>query len=86
MMNSLEQSRPLCPDHRDKQRGRPCLACTIEVRDKKIHKLSALAKEATEIIEVLAALNPEILKLAKVESFLREISADAMIAFEDKED
>lgn len=27
----------LCPDHRDKQYGKPCLACTIETLERKIH-------------------------------------------------
>ena len=30
LVKSIERSRPLCPDHRDKQKGKPCLACTIE--------------------------------------------------------
>jgi hypothetical protein len=25
----------LCPDHRDKQYGKPCLACTIETFERK---------------------------------------------------
>ena len=25
-----EGARPLCADHRDKQKGKPCLACTME--------------------------------------------------------
>lgn len=27
----------LCPDHRDKQGGKPCLACTIEQLERKLH-------------------------------------------------
>lgn len=27
----------LCPDHRDKQYGKPCLACTIETLERKAH-------------------------------------------------
>jgi len=30
LVHSVEDSRPLCPDHRDKQRGKTCLACRIE--------------------------------------------------------
>lgn len=29
-LRSLEDSRPLCPDCRDKQRGKDCLGCTIQ--------------------------------------------------------
>ena len=28
--SAIERSRPLCPDHRDKQAGKECLACEIE--------------------------------------------------------
>lgn len=27
---SFERTRPLCPDHRDKQRGSECMACKVE--------------------------------------------------------
>jgi hypothetical protein len=29
-LHAMERQRPLCPDHRDKQSGKDCLACTIE--------------------------------------------------------
>lgn len=29
-MSALERARPLCPDHRDKAAGQPCLLCEIE--------------------------------------------------------
>jgi hypothetical protein len=29
----------LCPDHRDKQKGKPCLACTIETLEKQVERL-----------------------------------------------
>ena len=31
----------LCPDHRDKQVGKPCLACTIEILDRKSTRLNS---------------------------------------------
>lgn len=41
--DSFERTRPLCADHRDKQAGKECLACTIERQAKAlgfIHTLS----------------------------------------------
>ncbi|MDD3885132.1 MAG: hypothetical protein PHW66_09435 [Gallionella sp.] len=35
--NSLANN--LCPDHRDKQTGKPCLACTIEALEKNAVRL-----------------------------------------------
>ncbi len=32
----------LCPDHRDKQTGKPCLACKIEHLELEIMKLTIL--------------------------------------------
>ena len=29
-LHSMERQRPLCPDHRDKAKGYPCLLCEIE--------------------------------------------------------
>lgn len=29
-MDSTDRTRPLCPDHRDKQEGSECLACRID--------------------------------------------------------
>lgn len=36
MVGAIERQRPLCPDHRDKQTGKPCLACTIEAAEREI--------------------------------------------------
>ncbi len=36
----------LCPDHRDKQRGKPCLACEIESQQKRI---AALEREVASL-------------------------------------
>lgn len=33
--NSISLANNLCPDHRDKQVGKPCLACTIESLEKR---------------------------------------------------
>ena len=33
-MESLERTRPLCPDHRDKQSGKYCLVCRLEVSER----------------------------------------------------
>ncbi len=30
MLDSIDRTRPLCPDHRDKQAGSECLACRID--------------------------------------------------------
>lgn len=32
----------LCPDHRDKQYGKPCLACTIETLERKLSRATSL--------------------------------------------
>jgi len=42
----------LCPDHRDKQTGKPCLACTIETltrkKDRAEAELAAIKKRIAE--------------------------------------
>ncbi|MFH2073912.1 MAG: hypothetical protein ABIJ57_01005 [Pseudomonadota bacterium] len=47
----------LCPDHRDKQTGKPCLACEIE-------RLTALAYERQEIIKEQTQENAALEKTA----------------------
>jgi chromosome segregation ATPase len=39
LIHSVEDSRPLCPNCRDKQRGKPCLACTIDTLRAEINDL-----------------------------------------------
>ncbi len=34
LLRMVDEARPLCPDHRDKQHGKPCLACRIEELEK----------------------------------------------------
>ena len=41
LVAALERQRPLCPDHRDKAKGYPCLLCEIE-------RLRAGIQEAVE--------------------------------------
>ncbi|MGN6313213.1 MAG: hypothetical protein ACTHMO_05555 [Rhodanobacteraceae bacterium] len=47
----------LCPDHRDKQTGKPCLACTIETlarqKERAEAELAALKREIAEAPIVL---------------------------------
>lgn len=38
---ALERMRPLCPDHRDKQSGKPCLACEVERLERENGRLRA---------------------------------------------
>ena len=42
--DSFERTRPLCPDHRDKQEGSGCLACRIEML---INSIKKMKKHAT---------------------------------------
>jgi hypothetical protein len=42
--NSLANN--LCPDHRDKQRGKPCLACSIESAERRLAKCERDAEQA----------------------------------------
>lgn len=39
---------PLCPDHRDKVRGRPCLMCEIEKLQSKYNSLMWVLKRIVE--------------------------------------
>lgn len=39
LKSSASLANNLCPDHRDKQKGKPCLACGIEHRDARIAEL-----------------------------------------------
>ena len=34
LIEAFDRARPLCPDHRDKQRGKSCLACRIETLER----------------------------------------------------
>jgi hypothetical protein len=40
------QAHEFCPDHRDKQRGRPCLACEVE-------RLERLVERAGEVMDLV---------------------------------
>lgn len=35
-VDAFDRMMTLCPDHRDKQRGKPCLACTVETLERKL--------------------------------------------------
>lgn len=34
ILEAVDRARPLCPNHRDKQHGKTCLACRIERLEK----------------------------------------------------
>lgn len=40
-LEAVERQRPLCPDHRDKQVGKPCLACRIEELERTLRQARA---------------------------------------------
>lgn len=46
--NSLANN--LCPDHRDKQIGKSCLACTIEQKDAEITRLKDVLSAARQYV------------------------------------
>ena len=39
LKNQSSLANNLCPDHRDKQSGKPCLACIIEMKNRQIEQL-----------------------------------------------
>lgn len=39
--NAHSLANNLCPDHRDKQRDKPCLACSVETLERKLERLTA---------------------------------------------
>lgn len=43
----------LCPDHRDKQTGKPCLACKIEALEKEVQDLRNHIFNGADIVESL---------------------------------
>lgn len=45
LRESFERSRPLCPDHRDKQRGGECMACAREAAEARVVELLDLLRE-----------------------------------------
>lgn len=45
LMNQLGPGNNLCPDHRDKQAGKACLACEIETLNRKLESLRAALAE-----------------------------------------
>jgi hypothetical protein len=51
MVGAIERQRPLCPDHRDKQIGKPCLACTVETLERERDEARALLREACDSID-----------------------------------
>lgn len=73
--NSLANN--LCPDHRDKQAGKPCLACTIEQKDAEIARLR---KAVRALLDCPAIADGELNhpdwgceESAKAESFARSV-------------
>lgn len=50
--NSGTLANNLCPDHRDKQYGRPCLACLIEISEKKSNELLDALRDALDLVQL----------------------------------
>ena len=50
--NRTSLANNLCPDHRDKQAGKPCLACTVEKLE------TDLAASRAEVLALREALHP----------------------------
>ena len=48
----------LCPDHRDKQAGKPCLACEIDRLKAENKRLRELVDGAREIVEIANCTSP----------------------------
>jgi hypothetical protein len=51
LVAALERQRPLCPDHRDKAGGYPCLLCEIERLRTDNHHLRGLLETAVDAWE-----------------------------------
>lgn len=56
--NKSSLANNLCPDHRDKQYGKPCLACTIESLERKTKRESVnLALGANAMLYIPSSLD-----------------------------
>ena len=53
MLKTIDRMRPLCPVHRDKQVGKPCLACTIELKERQLQAYRKLALEFLQNADAL---------------------------------
>jgi hypothetical protein len=51
MVGAIERQRPLCPDHRDKQIGKPCPACTVETLERNLAEARSLLREVLDSID-----------------------------------
>jgi len=68
--NRTSLANNLCPDHRDKQAGKPCLACEIETLSRRLERTSEAcdvfeknSANAAELFESNLKLNREITSL-----------------------
>ena len=69
--NSLANN--LCPDCRDKQLGKPCLACTIQTLDR---KLAAMTEERDELnIAVTSGIRHRQKYVERIDSLVIELAA-----------
>jgi len=66
--NATSLANNLCPDHRDKQAGKPCLACTIETRTRQHDTMIARCTEAESKFSAQVTANQLLLeKVAELE-------------------
>lgn len=49
-LHAIERQRPLCPDHRDKQLGKECLACMIEALERQLVSCRQLLRVTADMI------------------------------------
>jgi len=63
MKNRGTLANNLCPDHRDKQQGRPCLACIIETETRK----SAAAESRLAAVQAERSKERDAIRLATIE-------------------
>ena len=80
-LRSLQEQRPLCPDHGDKQRGKQCLACIIEKLERdnanfstRLHAINEAAFEAVcypcTAVDAFKLLRQTVVKLEASQSRL----------------
>ena len=68
--NRSSLANNLCPDHRDKQAGEPCLACTIETLKRKLAEAhSSLARQQYADLQLLGQRDE---KIRHLENMLAE--------------
>jgi hypothetical protein len=72
--DSMERSRPLCPDHRDKQRGKECLACQVEKAQAERDAALDACREALSALGSNVGTMAGIERLRKVRDKLRVVT------------